>query len=106
MTVKTKFTNFKLLCLVCATPVAAQANAVTIPATALTDQFLDGDSFMYSCNGALLPNAPEINTCSDSGAALATWSVAATAALPTCSKCCDVIVVRRVAVIAVMFEGF
>ena len=77
-------------------PVAAQVNAVTIPATALTDQFLDGDSFMYSCNGALLPNAPQINTCTDTGAALATWSVAATAALPTCSKCCDVI----------SFEGF
>ena len=70
------------MCLVCAMPVAAQANAVTIPATALTDQFLAGDTFMYSCNGALLPDTPETNTCSGTG----TWSVTATATLPTCSK--------------------
>ena len=71
-----------VLFLVCETPVPAQANAVTIPATALTDQFLAGDSFMYSCNGALVPNTPDTNMCSGTG----TWSITATANLPTCSK--------------------
>jgi len=73
--------------LVCETPVPAQANAVPIPADALTMQYLAGDSFEYSCNNALVPNDPTTNMCTDTGNAMATWSVAATADLPECSKC-------------------
>ena len=75
-----------VLFLVCETPVPAQANAVTIPATALTDQFLAGDSFMYSCNGDLLPDAAVTNMCTDSGSGMGRWSFTATANLITCSK--------------------
>ena len=75
-----------VLFLVCQMPVAAQAHAVTIPATALTDQFLAGDSFMYSCNGDLVPAAAVTNMCTDPGSGLGKWSVTATANLPTCSK--------------------
>ena len=67
-------------------PVPAQANAVTIPATALTDQFLAGDSFMYSCNTGLIPTTTETNTCSDTGPPMGTWSVTATNTLQQCCK--------------------
>ena len=74
------------VCLVCEAPVPAQANAVTVPANALSAQFLAGDTFEYSCNGALVPATSQINTCTDNGPPMATWSVAATADLPDCSK--------------------
>ena len=74
------------VCLVCEQPVAAQANAVTVPANALTAQFLAGDSFDYSCNGNLVPATGQTNTCTDNGPPMATWSVAATAVLTECSK--------------------
>ena len=78
----------------CATPVDAQTNAVTIPADALIRQWLAGDMFEYSCNGALVPANGQINTCTDNGPPIATWSVAATADLTPCSKCCNLMLLR------------
>ena len=80
-----------MLLLVCETPVAPQANAVTIPANALTAQFLAGDTFEYSYNGDLIPADGIINACTDTGAAMAMWSVTVA---PTCSKCSNVIIER------------
>jgi len=69
----------------CETPVAPQANAVSIPED-LTNQFFAGALIVYSCSGDLIPNDFEFSICIDNGPPLATWTIAATADLPECSK--------------------
>jgi len=58
---------------------------VTIP-SAITGQFLSGDTIDYSCNGDLIPDAPTTLTCMDTGI-MAEWLPdVTTTPLPTCSK--------------------
>ena len=59
---------------------------VTIPAD-ISGLFLAGDEIQYSCQGNLLPDEPDISTCTDLGFPLASWSIIDLSQLSVCSKC-------------------